>query len=153
MENMSLGTPMIKLRVGRQVGGDRGFIQVPPSSQLCSLPAPARSPAHTLTSQPAAPAEERPGPSSSPSRPCQRPPGSRGHSLCPWAKRAAKKNGNFGVILTTPSLLSSSIQHSPAARPRRGSGGAGCGGWGCGGRGNWAAAKIHQKYKYPQPKS
>lgn len=97
MENMSLGTLMIKLRVGRQVGVDQGFIQVPPpSSQLCSPPAPARSPAHTHTSQPAAPAEERPGPSSSPSRPCQRLPGSLGHSLCPWAKRAAKRNGHLG---------------------------------------------------------
>lgn len=91
MENVSLGTLMIKLHVGRQMEGDQGFIQVPPSSQLCSLPAPAGSPAHTLTSQPAAPEEERPGPSSSPSRLCQRLPGSRGHSLCPWAKRAKKK--------------------------------------------------------------
>lgn len=93
-----------------------------------------------LTFQPGAPAGECPGPSSSPSTPCQRQPGSHGHSLCPWAKRAARENmqnscGCQGLPVCCPIL---STLSACQAHTRH---------WGHGQVTGWPA-DVHHRYKY-----
>lgn len=113
------------MREGRREETGSRFIQEPPHGQ-------PRSPSclhfngplpPILTSQPAAPAEECPGPSSSPSMPCQRQPGSRGHSLYPWAKRAARENMQIPVDCKDSQPAIHFVPHLPIARPMRGTGG------------------------------
>lgn len=129
MENMSLGTLMIKLRVGRQVGGDRAssrcylaascapFLPPPPALHLAHTHLSASSSSggapwsQLFTIQAVSKAARKP----------------RAQPV-PMGQKGCKGKWTCVVILTTPSLLSSSIQHSPIAGPRRGSVGAGCGG-------------------------